>query len=108
MVTFSVAMARSQPVGMLSTALVRMLKTASRQKRRLRLGSRNGVVLPAWVVDAVCVVPDGAAPSYAQGYSERDNAAYAAWDAVSRDRDAFGEWLDALCADAGVTTGARS
>lgn len=56
----------------------------------------NGVVLPSWVVDAVCVVPDGAHPSYAAGYSERDNAGYAAWDPTSRDRDRFTEWLDAL------------
>ena len=33
--------------------------------------------------------PGGAAPSYAQGYYDRDNAAYRAWDAISRDRDAF-------------------
>jgi glutaconate CoA-transferase subunit A len=53
----------------------------------------NGVVLPAWVVDAVCVVPGGAHPSYAHGYSERDNDWYAAWDEISRDRSSFGAWL---------------
>lgn len=56
----------------------------------------NSVVLPAWALDAVCVVPGGAHPSYAQGYSERDNPAYAAWDPVGRDREAFGAWLDEL------------
>lgn len=56
----------------------------------------NGVVLPSWVVDAVCVVPGGAHPSYALGYSERDNHAYEAWDPIGRDRDAFGAWLDDL------------
>ena len=56
----------------------------------------NGVVLPAWVVDAVCVVPGGAHPSYAHGYSERDNDAYAAWDEISRDRERFTAWLDDL------------
>jgi glutaconate CoA-transferase subunit A len=56
----------------------------------------NGVVLPAWVIDHVCVVPGGAHPSYAHGYSERDNPAYAAWDAVSRDREAFAAWLQDL------------
>ena len=54
----------------------------------------NGVVLPAWVLDAVCVVPGGAHPSYADGYSERDNAWYAAWDEIGRDRDRFQTWLD--------------
>lgn len=54
----------------------------------------NGVVLPAWVIDAVCVVPGGAHPSYADGYSERDNDWYAAWDPISRDRAAFQAWLD--------------
>lgn len=65
----------------------------------------NGVVLPAWVVDAVCVVPEGTHPSYASGYSERDNEYYAAWDAISRDREAFGEWLAALRAEVPVTNG---
>jgi glutaconate CoA-transferase subunit A len=51
------------------------------------------VVLPSWVVTAVAEVPGGAAPSYAQGYYERDNDAYKAWDAVGRDRGAFTTWL---------------
>jgi len=53
----------------------------------------GGVVLPGWVVDAVAVVPGGARPSYAHGYYERDNAFYVAWDAISRDRDAFTRWM---------------
>lgn len=56
----------------------------------------NGVVLPSWVVDSVCVMPGGAHPSYAHGYSERDNAAYEAWDVVGRDRSTFAEWEEAL------------
>jgi glutaconate CoA-transferase subunit A len=52
------------------------------------------VVLPTWVVTAVAEVPGGAHPSYAQGYYDRDNDYYKAWDAISRDRDAFGAWLD--------------
>ncbi len=56
----------------------------------------NGVVLPSWVVDAVCVVPGGAHPSYAAGYSERDNRWYEEWDAIGRDRDEFGRWVDGL------------
>jgi glutaconate CoA-transferase subunit A len=56
----------------------------------------NSVVLPAWVVDAVCVVPGGSHPSYAAGFSERDNDAYAAWDEIGRDRDRFSQWVDDL------------
>ncbi len=56
----------------------------------------NGIVLPSWVIDAVCVVPDGAHPSYAEGYSQRDNAAYAQWDPIARDRDSFEQWAQAL------------
>jgi glutaconate CoA-transferase subunit A len=39
-------------------------------------------------------VPGGAHPSYALGYSVRDNDYYVAWDAIGRDRDAFARWLD--------------
>ncbi len=56
----------------------------------------GAVVLPHWVVDHVAEVPRGAAPSYADGYYDRDNAAYRAWDEISRDRDAFGRWLQSL------------
>lgn len=54
----------------------------------------GAVVLPNWVVDAVAEVSGGAHPSYAQGYYERDNDAYRAWDPISRDRDAFEHWLN--------------
>ena len=54
------------------------------------------VVLPRWVVTRVALVPGGAKPSYAQDYYERDNDAYRAWDAISRDRDRFDAWLEAL------------
>ena len=61
------------------------------------LDQRPGsVVLPAWVVGAVAEVPGGARPSYAQGYYDRDNDAYRAWDAISRDRERFGAWLEEL------------
>ena len=53
----------------------------------------NACILPAWVVDAVCLEPGGAAPSYAHGYYERDNAFYRRWDAISRDRERFCAWL---------------
>lgn len=54
----------------------------------------NACVLPHWTVTAVCPVPFGARPSYAQGYYARDNAYYLAWDEISRDRQRFNEWLD--------------
>jgi glutaconate CoA-transferase subunit A len=54
----------------------------------------GGVILPNWVVDAVAIAPGGAHPSYAAGYSERDNAAYVRWDAVSRDRESFLAWIE--------------
>jgi len=54
----------------------------------------NACVLPHWVVSAVCPVPGGAYPSYAQGYYERDNRFYQSWDAVSRSRERFGAWMD--------------
>jgi glutaconate CoA-transferase, subunit A len=53
----------------------------------------NAVVLPYWVVSAIAVVPAGAYPSYAQGYYERDNAFYLAWDDIARDRDGFLAWM---------------
>jgi glutaconate CoA-transferase subunit A len=53
----------------------------------------GGIVLPAWVVDAVCLAPGGAHPSYAHGYYDRDNEFYVAWDEISRDRDRFREWM---------------
>jgi glutaconate CoA-transferase subunit A len=52
------------------------------------------VVLPSWAVTAVAEVPAGAHPSYAQGYSVRDNDFYVRWDAISRDRDTFREWME--------------
>jgi glutaconate CoA-transferase subunit A len=53
----------------------------------------GGIVLPAWVIDAVAEVPGGARPSYAHGYYDRDNDFYVAWDSISRDRDTFSSWM---------------
>jgi glutaconate CoA-transferase, subunit A len=53
----------------------------------------NSVFLPAWVLSAVCVAPNGAWPSYAAGYSARDNGFYEEWDAIARDRDRFTAWM---------------
>jgi glutaconate CoA-transferase subunit A len=54
----------------------------------------GGVILPGWVIDAVAEAPDGSRPSYSLGITERDNAFYRAWDAISRDRESFRAWMD--------------
>ena len=54
----------------------------------------NALVLPSWVVHAVCEVRGGATPSYAQGYYPRDNAFYKQWDHISRDRESFQSWIE--------------
>lgn len=53
----------------------------------------NAAILPSWSVSAVCEVPGGASPSYAQGYYERDNRFYQEWDAISHTRESFQAWL---------------
>src|SRR5215212_1969253 len=52
------------------------------------------VVLPSVAVGAISVVPHGAHPSYADGYYDRDNAFYEAWDLIGRDRGRFQEWME--------------
>jgi glutaconate CoA-transferase subunit A len=51
-------------------------------------------LLPGTVVDAVCIEPFGAHPSFAQGYYDRDNAFYRDWDAIGRDPARLSAWLD--------------
>jgi glutaconate CoA-transferase subunit A len=55
--------------------------------------SFNSVILPAWTITAIAVVPGGAFPSYAQGYYRRSNGFYKAWDAIARDRETFTRWI---------------
>src|SRR5262245_49179224 len=55
--------------------------------------SPNAVVLPHWTIAAVVLAPGGARPSYAHGYYRRDNALYAAWDIIARERDTFLAWM---------------
>ena len=64
----------------------------------------GAVVLPSWVITAVAAAPGGAHPSYAHGYYDRDNAFYVEWDAISRDRDRFADWMQRNVVEAGVTT----
>jgi glutaconate CoA-transferase subunit A len=54
----------------------------------------GAVVLPTWTMTYVAAAPGGAHPSYAMDYSVRDNDFYLAWDAISRDREAFTGWLE--------------
>ena len=72
----------------------RSLVTVEEVVDDLRAPSPNSVILPSWTVDAVVEVPGGSVPSYTQGYSERDNAFYTEWDAISRDRETFRSWVD--------------
>lgn len=70
------------------------------------LEARPGaVVLPAWAVTCIAPAPGGAHPSYAHGYSIRDNDFYRQWDAVSRDRKRFLAWMaENVMKDAGEAT----
>ncbi len=54
----------------------------------------NRTLIPASIVDAVVVEPWGAHPSYAQGYYDRDNDFYVAWDGISRDGQSLDRFLD--------------
>ena len=71
----------------------RTLVTVEEIVEDLRPGGPNAVVLPAWVITAVCEMPGGARPSYAHGYYRRDNAFYRQWEEISRDRERFREWM---------------
>ncbi len=51
------------------------------------------IILPGFVISCVSESKNGCHPSYAAGYSERDNNFYQQWDAISRDRDAFMSWM---------------
>ena len=53
----------------------------------------NACVLPGWIINAVCLVPGGAHPSYVQGVYARDNASYVEWDAIASDREGFRDWM---------------
>src|SRR5262252_6666799 len=68
----------------------------------------GAVVLPGWAVDYIAEVPGGAHPSYALGYSQRDNDFYVAWDAISRERDSFLRWLETDLTGAVGEGGSRS
>jgi len=54
----------------------------------------NRTMIPGIVVSAVCHVPYACHPSYAQGYYDRDNEFYLAWDKISESTETVKSWLD--------------
>ena len=54
----------------------------------------NRTVIPGMIVHGVVVEPWGAHPSYVQGYYDRDNDFYLAWEPISRDPDKLARYLD--------------
>jgi glutaconate CoA-transferase subunit A len=54
----------------------------------------NRTLIPGIIVDAVCLVPYAAHPSYTQGYYDRDNAFYLKWDKISRSLEGVRAYLD--------------
>src|SRR5512143_1708213 len=54
----------------------------------------NRTMIPGIVVSAVCHVPFACHPSYAQGYYDRDNEFYLAWDKISESADSVKRYLD--------------
>ena len=45
-------------------------------------------------MDAVCHVPHASHPSYSQGYYDRDNEFYLAWDKISESAETVKTYLD--------------
>ncbi len=54
----------------------------------------NRTQIPGTIVDAVVEEPFGAHPSFAQGYYDRDNDAYLAWDRITRDPAELDRYLE--------------
>jgi glutaconate CoA-transferase subunit A len=54
----------------------------------------NRTLIPGFIVDAVCLVPHAAHPSYAQGYYDRDNHLYIEWDKISESEELTAKYLE--------------
>ena len=54
----------------------------------------NRTMIPGIVVSAVCQVSFACHPSYAQGYYDRDNEFYLAWDKISESAESTRKYLD--------------
>jgi glutaconate CoA-transferase, subunit A len=52
----------------------------------------NRTVIPGAIVNAVVQEPFSCHPSFAQGFYDRDNAFYLAWDAIARDPASLEDW----------------
>jgi glutaconate CoA-transferase subunit A len=74
-------------------AAARVLVTVEEVVERLT-PMPGAIVIPAMAITAVCEVPRGSHPAYAQGYTRRDNSFYHAWEDIARDRAAFTAWID--------------
>lgn len=62
----------------------------------------NRTVIPGLLVSHVVHEPWGCHPSFVQGYYDRDNDFYVAWDEISRDPEQYRKYLDEFvygCAD---------
>jgi glutaconate CoA-transferase subunit A len=53
----------------------------------------NRTMIPGIVVSAVCHVPFASHPSYSQGYYDRDNEFYLAWDKISDSKELTQQYL---------------
>jgi len=54
----------------------------------------NRTLIPSFKVDAIVEESFGAHPSYTQGYYDRDNEFYVAWDKISKDEESFRKYLE--------------
>lgn len=54
----------------------------------------NRTMIPGIVVSAVCHVPFASHPSYSQGYYDRDNEFYLAWDKISESKESVQTYLN--------------
>jgi len=54
----------------------------------------NRTMIPSIIVSAVCHVPFASHPSYSQGYYDRDNEFYLAWDKISESPELVKKYLD--------------
>jgi glutaconate CoA-transferase subunit A len=70
----------------------RLLITVEEQVERFD-SDMNAVVLPAWLITAISIIPGGSYPSYAQGFYPRDNRFYLEWDDIARERQTFLDWM---------------
>lgn len=54
----------------------------------------GSVFLPHWALSAVAHAPRGSQPSYALGYTARDNGFYRQWDDIAKTREGFLAWVE--------------